>query len=312
MVLINPNRLIRPPIDPFLPCPCHSGQIAGKCCLCADGNVRKYVASVRPRPPKTGCSQKGCYLGHTNDCGGGITGEHYVSRAALEQLSEPVVAIDGVHWLPPGEQKVVSINRLTANILCSRHNSALSILDDEGAHFLRTIKNIHASLDSTSLSRKRLVSIVSGEALELWVLKIACGLFYSRLASHERRQIAQDHCVEDSIIAEALFSKRWFSHCGLYMRAAMGQRIAGVNAISMAPATLVTERRYVGVRVWIIGLEFAVMFDPRGTNATQLAAEGWHFRPTDISFRSKQRTHWLILTLPAGVPSRVIEMVATR
>jgi hypothetical protein len=155
------------------------------------------------------------------------------------------------------------------------------------------------------------VSIVSGEALELWVLKVACGLFYSKLASHERRQIAQDHCVEDSIISEALFSKRWFRHCGLYMRAEKGQRIAGVNAFSMAPATLVNEKRYVGVRVWIIGLEFAVMFDPR-TNASQLAAEGWRFRPTDISFRGKQRTHWLILTWPAGVPSRVIEMTFSR
>jgi hypothetical protein len=46
----------------------------------------------------------------------------------------------------------------------------------------------------------------------------------------------------------------------------------------------------------IIGLEFAVIFDPRGASTTQLAAEGWHFRPTDVSFRSKLRTHWLILT----------------
>lgn len=208
---VHPKRLVRPPIDPFLPCPCHGSQIAEACCLGADGNVRKYIASVRPRPPKTGFSHKGCYLGHTNDCGGGITGEHYVSRVVLEQLSEPVVAIDGVHWLPPGEQRIVGINSLTANILCARHNSALSPLDDEAGQFIRTIKSIHASLHSKSLSRKRLVSIVSGEALELWVLKIACGLFYSKLASHERRQIVQDHCAEDSIIAEALFSKRWFS-----------------------------------------------------------------------------------------------------
>jgi hypothetical protein len=134
-MIVYPKRLVRPPIDPSLPCPCHNGQIAEACCLVADGNVRKYIPSVRPPPPKTGFSQKGCYLGHTNDCGGGITGEHYVSRAVLEQLSEPVVAIEGVHWLAPGDRKVVSINRLTANILCSRHNSALSTLDDEAGHF---------------------------------------------------------------------------------------------------------------------------------------------------------------------------------
>jgi len=270
------------------------------------------VASVQPRPPKTGCSQYGCYLSHTNDCGGGITGEHYVSRTVLEQLSEPVVAIDGVHWLAPGERKIVGINSLTANILCGRHNSALSVIDAEASQFLRTIKSIHASLDSKSLSRKRLVSIVSGEALELWILKIACGLFYSKIASHDRQQVANDHAVEESLIAEGLFSKRWFPHCGLYMRAASGQTVRGVNAISMAPATLIHEKRYVGVKVWIIGLEFAVIFDPRGASPTQLAAEGWSLRPTDISFRSKQRAYWLILTWPAGVPSRVIEMTASQ
>ena len=98
---INPKRLIRPPIDPSLHCPCDSKQSAAACCLCADGYVRKYLPSLQPRPPRTGYSQAGCYLSHTNDCSRGITGKHYVSRSALEELSEPVVAIDGVHWLAP-------------------------------------------------------------------------------------------------------------------------------------------------------------------------------------------------------------------
>jgi hypothetical protein len=219
------------------------------------------MPSLQPRLPRTDYSQAGCYLSHTNDCSRGITGEHYVSRTALEELSEPVVAIDGVHWLAPGEQRVIGINSLTAKILCGRHNSALSPLDDEGGQFLRTIKSIHASLGKKSLSRKTLVSIVSGEALEIWILKIACGLFYSKIAS-QNRQILSDHAIDDSIIAEGFFS--------------------------------------------------AVIFDPRGASPEQLAAEGWRLRPTDVSFRTNQRTHWLILTWPAGVPSRVIEMTMAR
>lgn len=270
--------------------------------------MRKFVKSVRPHPPTTGNSQNGCYLGHTNDCAGGISREHYISEDVLEELSEPAVAIDGVFWLPPGERQIVGINSLTANILCVRHNSALSPLDAEAGHFLRTVKRIHASLDTKSVSRKRLISIVSGEALEQWILKVACGLFYSKIASHNGLRIAIDHAIEDAVIAEGLFSKRWFSNCGLYMRVAIGQRVTGINAISMAPLIALTpEKRYLGIRVSIIGLEFAVIFDPRHDAAT-LAAEGWRLRPTDVSFRSKPRTHWLILTWPAGVPSRVIEL----
>jgi len=309
----DPRRLIRPSIDPYLLCPCGGDKQAAACCLGADGNVRKYVQSIRPRPPTTGQQQDGCYLGHTHDCAGGISREHYISEVALEELSEPAVAIDGVFWLPPGERKIVGINSLTANILCVRHNSALSPLDTEAGQFLRAIKRIHASLGRKSLSRKTLISTISGEALEQWILKVACGLFYSKIASQERQQIARDHAVEESIIAEGLFSKRWHRNCGLYMRAAIGQLVPGVNAISLAPATAVyeNEKRYVGIRVSLIGLEFAVVFDPRGVNPSQLASEGWHFRPTDVSFRSGLRRHWLILTWPAGVPGRVIEMTMT-
>ena len=141
--------------------------------------------------------------------------EPHVSRSVLGQLSEPAVAIEGVHWLSLGERKTVGINNLTANILCGHHNSALSILDTEAGLFLSKIKNIHVGLGRKSLSRKRSISIVSGDALELWILKMACGLFYSKIASHDRQQIAHDH-----------------------------------------------KKLYVGIRVWIIGLEFAVIFRP--------------------------------------------------
>jgi hypothetical protein len=64
----------------------------------------------------TGQGQDGCYLDHTRDCAGGISREHYISEVALEQLSAPAVAIDGVPWLAPGERKIIGINNLTANI----------------------------------------------------------------------------------------------------------------------------------------------------------------------------------------------------
>jgi hypothetical protein len=163
------------------------------------------------------------------------------------------------------------------------------------------------------LSRKKLISIASGEALEQWTLKVACGVFYSKVATQERQRIADDHVIDEYLIGEGLFAKRWHPNCGLYMRAALGQSVLGVNAISLAPATAVweNEKRYLGIRLSLIGLEFAVLFDPRGVNPAQLASEGWCFRPSDVSFRSRQRTHWLILTWPAGTPGRVIELTMT-
>jgi len=93
------------------------------------------------------------------------------------------------------------------------------------------------------------------------MLKVACGLFFSKIASHERRQIVNDHVIDDSIIVEGLFSKRWYPNCSLYMRAATGRLMQGANAVAVAPATAIyeNEKRYVGIKVSMIGLEFAVV-----------------------------------------------------
>src|ERR1051326_2721329 len=189
-----------PIVERYADCPCGSGLQAVECCIQFDGTVRKRTPHLAPPAPKTNYSQNGCYLAHTNDCSEGLSGEHYVSQAVLAQLSDTAVAVKGAFWLPPDEEKITGINSLTAKILCARHNGALSGLDTEAALFLRRLREIRIQLGRKSLSRKPILSIISGETLELWVLKLACGLFYSKIAaSAGGRQLYTDHVVDDSI-----------------------------------------------------------------------------------------------------------------
>jgi len=295
-------------LRPEDPCPCRSGKRLGECCLQPDGFLRKRPPTLIPPPPRTGHAQAGCYLSTTMDCSPDLSAEHYMSRSVLEALGN-VVAVDGVPWLPRGETKIIAIDSLTAKILCTRHNSALSPLDTEAGAFFKELQAIQRDLPRRSLSRKRSSILLSGETLELWMLKVACGLFYSKIAAANRARLIDDHTFDEELVRRALLRGEWANGCGLYMKSQQGLRIAGANAIAMSPLTALIGKRVVGAGVTVTGLEFEVVFDPVGVNSEQLAREGWGYRPTELYFAIQTRAHSIMLTWPPGTRPRSIRMM---
>lgn len=97
-----------------------------------DGRLWKEPEHATPPPPPTGYSNNGCYLRRLSDCCSTISKEHYISRSALEIFeTDGNVRVTGMPWFQPGESRVLPINGLAANILCVRHNTALSSFDAE-------------------------------------------------------------------------------------------------------------------------------------------------------------------------------------
>ena len=191
----------RPPWKEFDPCPCGSGQTLLGCCLLASGHLRKRVPSLSPPGDRTGYSQSGCYLEATGNCSQGLTGEHYVSKTVLKTIGEDI-AIDGMPWLKPGEQRIVSVQSLTANLLCERHNNALSPLDAEAGQLSRCLKDIHDDLGKRSLSRRRSSHLISGEMIELWMLKVTAGICLS-FASRDGVKLKIDHIFDRHKLTQA-------------------------------------------------------------------------------------------------------------
>jgi len=117
----------------------------------------------------------GCYAIHLGDCAGGMTKEHYISHSVLEIVGK-AVQVSGFPWQRPDEPMQISTSALSSRILCRHHNSELSHLDETGATFLHTLKS---SFDQ-AVAQKEFTSEVfsiEGEKLELWLLKILCGIF---------------------------------------------------------------------------------------------------------------------------------------
>ena len=171
-----------PPAGPKEPCPCGSGTAFAACCDCPGEMPLLKVAQLRPPQPLTGHAHPKCYMRSTNNCSTKISGEHYVSGTILAEFGN--LRTSGLPWFGPGETRV-GINSLTSNILCTRHNSALSPLDIEGKRMLAAIRDGINHVGRKSLSTRTLFRIVSGEAFELWGLKTLMGLLTANVARTE-------------------------------------------------------------------------------------------------------------------------------
>ena len=263
---------------------------------------------VRTPVSQTGYSHPRCYRRHTKDCSPGISGEHPISRNVLKELSTPTVLVDGVPWLAVGERREMPITALESNILCARHNAAFSDLDAEAGLFVKKIKEIRTT-NGEFLSQKSSLTIFSGEALEIWALKVAFGLFYAKYAAQNRQHLLARHTIDHSLMDQALRAE-WQPHCGLYLFGAFGAEMVGGNSISVQPG-MTNDNRFVAIQILVVGLHLMLIFDPHGVSDSNLLSRaGWFFRPTDLSFRIGEHQHWIVLTWPSGERFVAVEFTA--
>jgi hypothetical protein len=285
------------------PCPCGSGLIVEQCCLDPiDDQLRKPVPSLVPPPPKTGFSHQRCYLKDTGDCSTQISSEHYMSAAILAQLGD-AIRISGVRWLPEGHSKKLSIGSFSANILCKRHNEALSPLDAEAAIFFATIRRIADDLAKVTLSRKPQIHLISGQTLELWMLKLACGIFFGG-GSVDRQKITENHNIDLAKIHNAFFKGEWDPLGGLYQRVKIGEPFA-VNDTVQAGPLVNSERMYmVGALTTLSGMQLECVFDTFGLPGDP--GPTYVRRPSELIWHGGARLHALMLSWPIGTPLKKI------
>jgi hypothetical protein len=135
----NTGKAPSPPWKPVDSCPCGSGQLFGQCCLRTGGHIYKSPTRRVPPAPQTGFGHNRCYLEWSKDCDQTISAEHFISATVLSQLGDKKVRLNGMPWLR-GATKNLPISSLTGNILCRRHNAALSPLDAMAGRFFSALK----------------------------------------------------------------------------------------------------------------------------------------------------------------------------
>jgi hypothetical protein len=281
-------------------CPCRSGWLIVSCCLDpSDGKLRKKVKSIKPPGPATNYAHPNCYLRTTSDCSEEISREHYVSANILEQLgSDEGIEVFGLPWFNPGKGKRLSVDNLTSKILCKRHNENLSPLDHEAGIFFRELTAALSILDRKSSSKKSNFRLVSGAALELWLLKTACGLYFSTAAAKDGERLAKTHSIDLEKIKRAFFDGVWDDRAGLYFTGQTGSILTFKPGLQLAPLT--RENVFGGIRVALRGMELDLFFDTSSTNSGEWSA--LTHRPSELIFEKGGRDQRLVLTWPPGVP----------
>jgi hypothetical protein len=283
------------------PCPCGGGKSIETCHLDFDGRLRMPRPSLHPPGPLTGHSNPGCYLKGLHDCSDKLSREHYISQAVLEQLGA-TIRVAGVPWLAPGETFDTSIASLTAKILCQRHNAALSPLDIEAGRYFSILTSALIDLNRKSLSRRPVLHLVNGQALELWMLKVACGLYYA-IGSKDGTKVGKTFSIDEEKIHRAFFDASWDERAGLYFRGATGSLITVQHGVAMAPLTRDHDSCFGGAIVAMNGFGFELVLDDNGTNPVGLTR-----RPTELVIKNDKREHHIILTWPYGTPEAIVQI----
>lgn len=256
---------------------------------------------MRPPEVQTGYSHPSCYLRGTNDCSEQISREHYISRSVLEQLGE-VIRISGTPWLRAGETLDTKIGSLTAKILCKRHNEALSPLDSEAGHFFACLIKVLVDLERKSYSTKLSYHLISGEALELWMLKVACGLYFA-VGSKDGVRIAEKYTIDIDKVTRAFFERKWDDRAGLYFQGSTGSVVTVNQNVGISPLTMDHKSKFGGAVVSFLGFAMHFIFDTKDTSPHPWV--GFVARPAELVLQGPRR-HTLILTWPPFTPTMAV------
>jgi hypothetical protein len=194
----------------------------------------------------TGISLPNCYAAPLADCSARLSREHFVSECLLDELNrDNDLRVSGLRWQEAGQERVLRPNALASRILCERHNSALSPLDAIAVGLLGAFNESGAAG-----SGRQLLHLFSGHDLERWLLKILCGLVYSR-----------NLLIGDG--AEVSIPKQWLQimfgsadfpeGLGLYVCTLPGHRFEGPFGLKLQ--AIASSAGLSGLGVWVCGYE---------------------------------------------------------
>ncbi len=197
-----------------------------------------------------------CWAKTLGGCSSVQSGEHLFSACLFQGT---MVTVQGFHWCP--EPKSVGLASLTANILCTTHNSGLSQLDNAAQQTLKTLaeaarlSDVRAGLKPRRFWRS-LKYTVNGPPFESWFMKTTINLFHVVGAGakwHSTGQRADDPPAE---FVEIVFGQRSISSpLGLYATPQVGAAVGPAGYLSFIPV-FATGERLAGALFQFQGFDF--------------------------------------------------------
>lgn len=284
-----------------MPCPCGSLRRAAECCRLADGYFYRPVPSLRPPGEATRHVHGKCYLRASRNCSTDISGEHPLSASVLRLIDERNIKVRGTSWAGDSV-KEVSIESLKSSILCKRHNEALSPLDAHACAFFTALREVYDDIaDLRTHSRKEKWFLFSGEALELWLVKTAFGLYEADSLAQGREPARKVQTLNPTILA-AFMGGGIVRPCGLYVMTTKGEHLGQRLSIDVAAISSTDGMHLTGISLAFMGMTFFIALDPDASYREFTVTH--EYRPDFLQFRNKRRFHNIVLTWPGTGPRK--------
>lgn len=270
---LSDNRI---EIEPYDPCYCGGDKRVKFCHPVRNGQIQRPSASnCKPPGPPTGIARAGCYAAQLNDCSDEMSGEHLFSEAVLNLLvgADGKVVRAGYPWQEDGEFQSLTPATCKANVLCKRHNNALSPLDSTAGTFLRAILKTPEFLQNHDLR----VLILSGDDLERWILKTLCTHILVTRKFGENWKPPLDWL-------EILWGMKPFPEgCGLYFNHEVGQSTPDTAKLALHVLTCNGIVGASGAIVELAAHRFALaMVPPNPQQTSDSALVSKFYRPSDF------------------------------
>jgi hypothetical protein len=237
-------------------------------------------------------------------CSAKLSREHLVSAGLFTDM----VDVHGFSWCKD-EWKRIGLTSLTAKILCEKHNSALSDVDEVGQKAFCTfqeharVSQVRKSIKQTFWSTKRYV--IDGCGLERWFLKTLINL--SSGAQAPIGTVAEKPGYPSrSLVRIAYGLGNFTGRAGLYIVSRKGMLINQEDVVSCAPL-IASDGPILGGTFTFRGFKFLLYLQPSGPPDpfTGIEIEGEWLDQCAVVFHPGNITEYW----PAKRKSQVIQFV---
>jgi len=205
-----------------------------------------------------------CWANILNNCDGGISREHIVSKSLFTSSEVDVM---GFPWCKE-DTKRVGIEAITRKCLCRKHNSELTNLDAAASHAFDVLRQ------QTKLSNdrakepdkkfKKVIFSINATALEKWLLKSLINFSYNSeyYIGHESKEKGRpsDHLVN------AVFGiEKFKENNGMRVAYKQGGAINSTDTVQFAP--IIKDQKYIfGGKFSFRGILLFMDITPEGMN----------------------------------------------
>lgn len=211
-----------------------------------------------------------------------MTREHYVSAGILRMVGNGSdIRVTGMPWKPT-ETVSLGVNALASNILCARHNTALSELDASALQLFEAVQELRVPSASTGRAPRDICALlVNGQDVERWCLKVMLGGLFSgnmRVPGAAVKDVPSDRSRVEFLFGDRAELPRW----GLFVLnpvepIASGAAYLTVTVLNVGPTPA-------GLLLQLNGLQLA--FTP--VNVEFPLATSRVFRPAELQISTEQ------------------------